>query len=319
MVEEVVIATAGVIFGISCVYYLLLRCAQNDWIGEIPHGPKQYPVLGCLLFYLKIPDLMHEVEKNFLVYGNIFRMKCWRQKVVFVNDLENLIVGVKERQVENTTISHFSKLLSTVQTYIKKKEVVYLQNIWDSSFIHMIKVVDDDSALLKLIAEKISEEDEKVALENGLINQLSPCSSKTKLKCNSDANIILEDGLEQEVLDDLSEVIKKRPLLWKHFFFKYFGGWSQNKIARNEVRRCLVTVQEHLSNSMQILNIQTERRFLLILYLMVKLTNLKHHSIQKSDLALGPDICGWRTYICQEYADVAQYKIPKHSIIISKS
>ena len=43
-------------------------------------------------------------------------------------------------------------------------------------------VVDDDSTLLKLIAEKISEEDDKVAVENGLITQLTPCSSKTKLK-----------------------------------------------------------------------------------------------------------------------------------------
>ena len=44
--------------------------------------------LGCLLLYLKFADLLHEVEKNFLVFGNIFQMRCWRQKVVFVNGTE---------------------------------------------------------------------------------------------------------------------------------------------------------------------------------------------------------------------------------------
>ena len=50
-----------------------------------------------------------------------------------------MMVSVKESQVENTTISDFTKLFSTLQTYIKKKEVVYLQNIWDSSIIQMLR------------------------------------------------------------------------------------------------------------------------------------------------------------------------------------
>ena len=39
--------------------------------------------LGCLLLYLKIPELVHQIEKYFIVYGNVFTMKCGRQKVVF--------------------------------------------------------------------------------------------------------------------------------------------------------------------------------------------------------------------------------------------
>eukprot|EP00088_Acartia_fossae_P002839 TRINITY_DN11182_c0_g2_i3.p1 TRINITY_DN11182_c0_g2~~TRINITY_DN11182_c0_g2_i3.p1 ORF type:complete len:318 (+),score=75.56 TRINITY_DN11182_c0_g2_i3:76-1029(+) len=316
MVQEVIITTAAVILGISTLYYLLLRLAQNAWVGDIPPGPTSYPGIGCLLLYLKIPELVHQIEKYFIVYGNIFTMKCGRQKVVFTLGNESLMKATKEKQIENTTIRDFSKVFSAVNTTLKSQEVVYLQNIWDASFLEMLKVREDDAALMRLIADKICQEDEKIALENGLLTA-SP-SSKDLLKSKNDANIILEDGLEPEVLENLSDILKQRPLHWRGLFFKYFGGWRQNKLARVEIQEKIEEIQEYLNTSSQTLNIQTEKRFLLILYLLVKLSKLQHFSAQKSDLQLGPDVCGWRTFTCQEYADIQKYKVPKYTLIVAK-
>ena len=47
--------------------------------------------------------------------------------------------AVKEKQVENTTINDFVQIFTTVQRKIKKREIVYLQNLWDLSFIQMLK------------------------------------------------------------------------------------------------------------------------------------------------------------------------------------
>ena len=47
--------------------------------------------------------------------------------------------AVKEDQVENTTIRDFVQIFTTVQRKIKKREIVYLQNLWDLSFIQMLK------------------------------------------------------------------------------------------------------------------------------------------------------------------------------------
>jgi len=321
MVQEVIIGVAAVILSISFVYYLLLRCAQNDWFGEIPPGPTKYPFLGSLWYYLGISDFIKEIEKNFILYGNIFTMKCHRQKVVFIYGLESIMPAVKEDQVENTTIRDFVQIFTTVQRKIKKREIVYLQNLWDLSFIQMLKVRDDDAALLKLIAQKIREEDEKIALENGLLQSttsLSPCSSKTLLKSNSD--IILEDGIEDEVFENLSEVLLERPLCWTSFFFQVFGGWRKNQIARSAVRKLLLQVQKYLNESLQTLNLKTEKRFLLIIYLLVKMSKMQSSTVQKSDMYLGPDLCGWRSFRCLEYAEIHhKYQVPKHSLIICKT
>ena len=47
--------------------------------------------------------------------------------------------ATKEKQIENTTIRDFSKVFSAVDTTLKSQEVVYLQNIWDASFLEMLK------------------------------------------------------------------------------------------------------------------------------------------------------------------------------------
>ena len=47
--------------------------------------------------------------------------------------------AVKEKQVENTTINDFVQIFTTVQRKIKQREIVYLQNLWDLSFIQMLK------------------------------------------------------------------------------------------------------------------------------------------------------------------------------------
>jgi len=311
MIPDSVIIILGSIIGFCFVYYLILKLASNGWIGEIPGCPvPSLPLFGCLSVYLRTVDLNELIEKSFGDCGWIFQLRCMRQKIVFIEDHQVLSDAMEMKQIKFTTISELATALHRLGLkYIKRRELVFLTKVWQKHVHQFYKEKNHDVQLMNLIADKIFEEDTLESIEQGELT--SPPQKMHQVRMDESDPKPCPDTIE-----NLRCILLQCPHLWIGSKLFYFLNWRQHKIKRLKGNYLFTEVKEYVEDCLRLCNIFTEKKFLLFMFILIKMSSLQ--SLTKTEHALGPDIGGWRAFVCQEYAEVKQYKIPKKSLIFSK-
>jgi len=201
----------------------------------------------------------------------------------------------------------------------KRREVVFINKVWENHAHAFHKALDSDVKLIRMLAEKVDEEDTKQALENGdLIKPPAKLNVQNFKVVHSGVDLLdeteEEPNLDEDVLHNIRDVLLSSPHSWIGSSVMAFN--QQNKTRRIKGKYYFQDLKGYLESMRVLCNIQTEKKFLLLLFILIKLSNRSR--LSESDLELGPDVMGWRSFFCQDYAEVEEYHFPKKSNVYSR-
>jgi len=311
MVPDYVLIIGGIVVGFCFVYYLILKLASNAWIGSIPPGPTTpIPFLGCLSVYLSSVELNNTIEENFQKYGCIFQLRCLRQKIVFVDDHQVVYDAMENKEIEYTTIRDFATALHRLGLkYVKRREVAFLTKVWQKHVHQVMQEKCNDVQLINLIADKIYQEDALESIEQG--DLISPPERIHRVRMDE----FVDPQPCPDTIESLRCLLLECPHLWIGSRLLSIVHFRQHKLKRLKGRYLMDELSDYVQETLNLCSIHTERKFLTFLFILVKMSD--KHEYNKTEVALGPDIGGWRSFYCQDYAQIKQYKIPRKSFIYS--
>jgi len=313
MIPEPLLIIGSVIGGVAVVYFLVLKCAQNDWIGNIPPGPCGAPFIGCASVYTSTELLGSYIESAFKQYGWIFQMRCGLQKIVYINRAQELLPALKNNEVRNTTISLLvTGLRKLGLSRFKRREILFIESIWEKHAHTFIREKRRKSSLIQLISRKIEEEDSLITVEAGLLNSVPQKLDRSVVEIKAEDP---EDESNEEEFSTKFETLRSICMESPHIWLSMMAYWPRNRINRGIGKDCFQYLKGYLEAEQKRLHIYTEKKFLLLLFLLVLLSS---QAATETDKLLGPDVGGWRSFFCKVYAEVNEYHIPKKATIYAK-
>jgi len=241
-------------------------------------------------------------------------MRAGLQKIVFIQHNDELLHALEEKQILNTTIRDLvSALRKFGMKRFKKREIIFVQKVWDNH-ISTFNTVSDDASLIKKIADKIFEEDASQTIKEGHLVDIPAKLDSFKPSLETQ-EAIEQEKLTSETVQTLRHLLLEHAHIWlsSPLIFLYTCRKQKQKQIRSEGETCFAELKGYLETGLIEQNIYTEKKFLVLIYLLVKLSSVS--TTGKSELNLGPDVGGWRSYACQSYGRIGDYEVPKKTNI----
>jgi len=192
MIPSYVWVTLSVVAGIIILYFICLKLAANDWIGNVPPGPTRLPFIGCLLRLFKISNISEAYERIFTVFGNVVNYTVFRKTMVLTRDTQCLLSPLDEGRMEETTHLYVINLIRSLGFPISSSKK-YLQSCFEvGRLTYNYKIPIDDFRLLMESTEKYQSVLHAQKVENlvfTLINEkitLDTDDKKTLQECSTE-------------------------------------------------------------------------------------------------------------------------------------
>merc|ERR1711892_119027 len=320
-------AIAGVVF----LYFICLKLAANDWIGNVPSGPLHIPLTGCFFHLLRISNLSEYCERLFLSFGHVVKYCIFRKTVIFIRDTECLVDQLNEKIVKETTTLYVIDAIKSLGFHIPKSKSFLGSCFEIGTSIYNQKISIDDFRTLMEACENYH-----TALCEQKVKNLIFTLTKEKIDLDkNDSKDLEECTKEMKVFQSSIETVPQIYLpvvrLWPLFFLK-----------RKSVYKSVLRVQQKLralfdkklpkSSDEDVFNL------FFVLYILMALSETspkrcktaKHSvdldnspdailSLEQSEHKFSYDVCGLRFFKAMDYIKVFNYDIPAQTLIISHS
>jgi len=329
MIPVYVWVTLSVIGGIILLYFICLKLAANDWIGNIPPGPLHIPLSGCFFHLLRISNLGEYFERLFLIYGNVVKYCIFRKTIIFVRNPECLVEELNMKKVKETTHLLIINVIKSLGFHIPKSKdfVQSCFEIGKSVFNHKMSM--DDFRMLMEACEnyQTAQHEKKVqhlifALSNQKID-LDKNDSKSLEECTKEIEVL------QSSIEESPQIFLPLASLWPMFILK-----------RKRVYKSVLKMQQKLRTlfDKKFSDSQNEDIFHLffVLYLSMALSETRPRKpksptsqvtldnnpdaifpVGRQEYKFSFDVSGLRFFKAMDYIKVLNYDIPAQTLIIS--
>jgi len=329
MIPVYVWVTLSIIGGIILLYFICLKLAANDWIGNIPSGPLHIPISGCFFHLLRISNLGEYCERLFLIYGNVVKYCIFRKTIIFVRNPECLVEELKVKKVKETTHLMILNVIKSLGFHIPKSKD-FIQNCFDfGKSVYNHKMSMDDFRMLMEACEnyQTAQHERKVqhlifALSNQKID-LDKNDSKSLEECTKEIEVL------QSSIEESPQIFLPLASLWPLFILK-----------RKRVYKSVLKIQQKLRTLFykKFSDAKDEHIFHLffVLYLHMALSetrpkkpkstqskvNLENNPdailpVGRQEYKFSFDVSGLRFFKAMDYIKVLNYDIPAQTLIIS--
>jgi len=329
MIPTYVWVTVSVLGGLILFYFICLKLSANDWIGVIPPGPAHWPVIGCFLHLFRISNLNAELERLFLVFGNVIKYCIFQKTVVLTRDfkcIEDLLN--KDLLLEKTHLFVIDAIRSLGIPICKSKES--LEKYFEiGRSIYNFKITIKD---FRLLMEE-SENYKSVLHMKKIENLVFTVTSQTITFDNSDKKDLEECSKEVEVFKSSIETTPQMYLpgskFWPHFLLRRKGVYKSVLRAQQKLREL---IDKKLENpiSEDVFNLV----FTLYVFMSLSKTSPRRQKSTKKDAVnldvfpdcilsmkedhyeLSFDVCGIRFFKALDYIKIMKYDIPQQALVI---
>eukprot|EP00091_Calanus_sinicus_P010558 TRINITY_DN24468_c0_g1_i1.p1 TRINITY_DN24468_c0_g1~~TRINITY_DN24468_c0_g1_i1.p1 ORF type:complete len:262 (+),score=-0.52 TRINITY_DN24468_c0_g1_i1:162-947(+) len=187
--------TLSVLAGVIVLYFICLKLAANDWIGNVPSGPFHIPIAGCLFHLLGISGLSEYCDKLFLVYGNVVKYCIFRKTVVVIRDPQCVVGPLNEKLIKETTHLYVIDAIKSLGFRVPKSKSFLESCVEIGTTIYNRKIPIDEFRILmeecenyrSVLHEKKVQNlifnltNEKIILDKNDSNDLEECSKEVEV------------------------------------------------------------------------------------------------------------------------------------------
>lgn len=323
--------TLSVLAGVIVLYFICLKLAANDWIGNVPSGPFHIPLAGCLFHLLRISNWSEYCDKLFLVYGNVVKYCIFRKTVVFIRDPQCVVGPLNEKLVKETTHLYVIDAIKSLGFPIPKSKSFLRSCAEIGTTIYNREIPIDEFRILMEACENYRSVLHEKKVENIIF-------TLTNEKITLDKN----DTKDLEECSKEVEVFRSSIETAPQMYLPLAGFWPLFILKRKRVYKSVLKIQQKLGSFFykkfpkesdeEVFNLF----FVLYFFMTLSKTSPKRRksakqvvdldvcpdgilSDSKADYQFSFDVCGLRFFKAYDYIKVLKYDIPTQALMISYS